>query len=207
MKKIRIDYYRFRIKKGRADIYLQREEGKNEYRIPYHYVSEGEQIAGYISHHKVEDDSNNDLVIIDCTLNDCHLKKDDKEWISLDKVVDIIFSRNEDYHITRKILEIFMYLCPEEAEAGIRRKAIEMLDGIKTDIARKEYVAKLQWALDTGSWSVPDATYMVTDPELIKKEMESLEHFRIDEPIDWESLGVEINFVSFSLFPGFSTPL
>ena len=203
MKNIRIDYYRYRLKKGRADILLQLSEGVNEYCIPYRYVEEDERIARLFRDNKVEDDTNNDLVIIDCTLNDCHLKKDDKEWISLDKVVDLSFPRNEDYHTTRKILELFLSLCPDEADNGIHRKVHGTLDRIKTDIARKQYVAKLQWALDKGSWSVPDANYTVIKPELLEKEIESPEHFRLDEPIEWEELGVEIRFSSFSSFAGF----
>ncbi len=35
MKRIRIDFYSYRLKKGRADILLQKMEGTDEYGIPY----------------------------------------------------------------------------------------------------------------------------------------------------------------------------
>ena len=42
MKKIRIDYYHYRLKKGRASILLQQMEGSDQYCIPHHYVKADE---------------------------------------------------------------------------------------------------------------------------------------------------------------------
>ena len=202
MKNIRIDFYRYRLRKGRAEILLQRVEEDGGYCIPYRYVKEDEEIAWFIKNHRIDDDPNHDLVIIDCTLNDCHLKKDDKEWIPMERVAELILLRNDSFRTVKSILQLFISLCPEDNESQmIRQKVMGMLNTIRISIAKKKYIEKLQWALDKEHWVVPDCSYTVTNPELIKHEMETLEHFRLDkspdseeysyEPIEWEILGVE----------------
>jgi len=214
MKNVRIDYYRFRIRKGRADILLQRTDSDGGFCIPYRYVDTNEKIAWLIRHNIVEDDSNGDLVIIDSTLNDCHLKKDNRDWISLSGIQDIELQRNEAYHVYHNILRLFMHLCPDEGESGLRRRASEMLETVKINIARKQYIDELKNALERKRWVIPDASMTPPDPELIKKEIKALEHFRLYkpneipmnlrdgtllendeysyEPIDWEVFGAEI---------------
>ena len=56
MKKIRIDYYNYRLKKGRAQLLLQKVEGTQNYRIPCHYVWSGEHLDQRVSGHRMEDD-------------------------------------------------------------------------------------------------------------------------------------------------------
>jgi hypothetical protein len=88
-----------------------------------------------------------------------------------------------------------------------------MSDTDKESNARKKYVELLQWALDKGHWAIPDMSYTVINPDLLKKEIETQEHFRqnkfdvitispedesssdIDDysfgDVDWEEIGVE----------------
>lgn len=225
MKNIRIDYYRYRLRKGRADILLQRTDTSGEFCIPYRYVGANEKIAWAIKHHSVEDDSNGDLVINDSTLNDCHLKKDSKEWIPLNSILGIKLQRNESFHVYHNILRFFLQLCPIEGELGLRHKAFEMLETVKVNIAKKDYVDELKKALERKCWVIPDASMAPPDPELIKKEIETMEHFRLYkpkdiemsqrdgmlsnddeysyEPIDWEEFGAEITpFPMFRSEPG-----
>lgn len=225
MKNIRIDYYRYRLRKGRADILLQRTDTSGEFCIPYRYVGANEKIAWAIKHHSVEDDSNGDLVINDSTLNDCHLKKDSKEWIPLNSILGIKLQRNESFHVYHNILRFFLQLCTIEGELGLGHKAFEMLETVKVNIAKKDYVDELKKALERKRWVIPDASMAPPDPELIKKEIETLEHFRLYkpkdiemsqrdgmlsnddeysyEPIDWEEFGAEITpFPMFRSEPG-----
>ena len=223
MKNIRIDYYRYRLRKGRADILLQRTDGENEYCIPNRYVETEEKIASLFRGTRVEDDTNGDLVIIDYGLQtDRHLKTDGKEWIPLNNILGINFPRNEFYHVSHNILRLFLSLCPGEGELGLRRKVAEMLETVKVNIAKKEYITELQEALERDNWVIPDARMTPPDPELIKKEIETLEHFRLHkpheiamnlrdgilsneykysyEPIDWEEFGAKVEPVSFTSF-------
>ena len=222
MKNIRIDYYRYRLRKGRADILLQKTEGNDSYCIPFRYVGENEHIAWRIKWHRLEDDTNGDLVVLDTSLNDNHLKKKDKEWIPLDKVMGLIFPRNDFYTVYHHIFALFLSLCPTEGEQGIIRKGSGMLESVKVDAAKKRYVDELQRALERKKWVIPDATMTPPDPELVKKEIETLEHFRLYkpndipmnnrdgklleedsysyEPIEWEDFGAEIK-----PFPMFSS--
>ena len=225
MKSIRIDYYRFRIRKGRADILLQSTDVPGEYCIPYRYVEANESIAWTIKHNPVEDDANGDLVINDSTLNDCHLKKDSKEWLPLNSILGVKLLRNESFHVYHTILRFFLLLCPIEGELGLRHKASDMLETVKVSIARKEYVDDLKKALERKRWVILDARMTPPNPKLIKKEIETLEHFRLYkpkdiemsqrdgmlsnddkysyEPIDWEEFGAEITpFPVFRREPG-----
>ena len=184
-----------------------------------------ERIAWIIKHNTVEDDSNGDLVIIDSTLNDCHLKEGNRDWISLSGIQDIELQRNEAYHVYHNILRLFIHLCPSEGESGLRRMASDMLETVKINIARKQYIDELKNALERRRWVIPDASMAPPDPELIKKEIETLEHFRLYnpneiamnqrdgtllekdkysyEPIDWEEFGAEITpFPMFRREPG-----
>lgn len=219
MKNIRIDYYRYRIKKGRADILLQI-NGGDSYCIPFRYVEADEQIARIIKNSDIEDDSNGDLVINDYTLNDCHLTKEDKDWVQLNKVMELSLPRNEFNRKYKHIFSFFMDLCPVE-EQGIRSNVLDLVDVLEVDTLKKQYVSELKHALEKKRWVILDATMTPPDPELIKKEIETLEHFRVLRPneetvierdgilmmelasdrysyvpIDWETFGAEIKPVS-----------
>lgn len=142
MKKIRIDYYRYRLKKGRADVLLQKVEGKDEFCIPYHYVRAQEGIAQTFKNARLEDDG--DLVILDVTLNDCYLDMADKEWVPMKRLLDITLFRNESYHIWHNILRFFLSLCPREGESGNVERAEAMLEDVRIRIAKKKYLDWLQ---------------------------------------------------------------
>lgn len=227
MKNIRIDYYHYRLRKGRADILLQKTEGDDEFCIPFRYVKDDEPIAWSIKHNNVEDDKNGDLVIIDCSLNDCHLKKnrqgEDKNWIPLNDVRNTHLSRNESLELYKKILIIFLRLCPKEGNLGIIDKVCEMLEYLLVEMAKIKYVKELRHRLDQGKVVYPGGYSTPPNPNLVKKEIETLEHFRLYkpheipmtlrdgilqdsmsysyEPIDWELYGSEKHF-----FPVSPTP-
>ena len=213
MKRIRIDYYTYRLQSGKADIFLQIDSLNNEYSLPCRYVEEDQRIAGYIRAHQIEDDDNGDLVINDCTLNDFHIKKRHEGWIPLDRVLQLDFPGNKYYHIHKNILTFFLMLCPRESDLELRRRVDEMIETVKVNAAKTKYIDRLQEALERKHWVVPDASYTLTNPELLKTEIETLEHFRLlkpkdisedagdgslsdsgdysYEPIDWEDLGFE----------------
>ena len=167
MKNIRIDYYRFRIRKGRADVLLQTTDTPGEYCIPYRYVDATQHIAWKIRNSHIEDDTNGDLVINDCTLNDCHLKKNDKEWLPLNSILDLELQRNESFHVFHNMLRFFLRLCPTEESglSGLRRRASEILETVKVNIAKKEYVDMLKKALERKRWFVLDGSMTPPDPD------------------------------------------
>ena len=223
MKNIRVDYYHYRLRKGRADILLQKNEGDNEFCIPFRYVKDDEPIAWSIKHSDVEDDENGDLIIIDRALKEGHLKKKgaEEEWVPLNDVRKARLSRNESLELYKKIYIFFLRLCPKEGNLGIINKVCEMLDVLLIEMAKKDYVKKLQNSLDGRRVVTPDASSTPPNPELVKKEIETLEHFRLYkphdvpmtlrdgmlhdsisysyEPIDWEALGSKTH--CFPIFP------
>ncbi len=215
LKRIRTDYYNYRLRKGRADILLQKDPDSDKYCIPYHYVTAEELFPWGIDKYRTEDDG--DLVLINYTLDDCHLKKNDMVWIPLEKVPGLVLKRNEFLHVSHNIFTFFLRLCPAEGESGIRRRIKGILEAVKVEIAKRQYVVALRRVLEGKPIMVFDACMTQPDPDLIRKEMETLEHFRLYkpplvamnqrdgdlasrdlygfEPIDWRALGAE--YVSF----------
>lgn len=186
MKKIRIDHYNYRIKKGRADILLQKGDG-TEYCIPFRYVGADERLPLHNLSGNMEDDG--DLVFNVITLNDCHMDKKGREWVPLTNLPGLTLERNDSLHILHNILRFFLSRCPEEGNTGIINNAGEMLDDVLVRIARQEYVCWLQDLLDGKSPLDMDAYVSPADPTLVRREMETLEHFRIckpDNPLDEE---------------------
>ncbi len=211
MKKIRIDYYSFRLKKGRAEILLEKEEGSDEYFIPFHYVSADEDLHWSLPLYSWEDDG--DMVINKISLNKCHRRKMDSGWTPLDKLRELSIRRDEYFHVCHNIYTFFLSLCPREGESGIINRVSAMLESVKIDRAKKEYVESLALVLDGASVSGVGMYETEPDPALVRKEMETLEHFRIRKPnpipmcqldgylldndlysfkcIDWEALGAK----------------
>ena len=181
MKKIRIDYYYYRLKKGRANVLLQKNEKEGEVSIPFHFVQDDERIDGLFPCYHIEDDG--DLVINIISLNNCHLNKTNKEWVPLGDIRKVTLSRNESFHIWHNILRFFLTLCPEEGESGIIHKTQNMLEDLLVDMAKKEYRDWLQKLLDEPINTL-DASVSQPDPELVRKEMETMEHFRLYKPND-----------------------
>lgn len=177
MKKIRIDYYRYRLTKGRAYILLTKGEGEKDYLLPSHYVRSNERIT-HLSFYNVEDDG--DLVVNITSLNDAELGKKAKEWVPIKQIREITLPRNESFHIYHNILRFFLRECPEEGELGIKRTVEDMLEELLIDMAKKEYVEDLQKVLD-GRSGVP-SDYSAPDPEKIKEEIRTLAHFHLHKP-------------------------
>lgn len=191
-------------------------EDTGEYRVPFHYVTTEDSIIGRLSKGSLEDDG--DLVLIEHEIRPWKMNVVDKEWISLDKIKDLNLLRDEASHITCNIYRFFLHLCPHEKEPGLRRRVEDWLDEVKTKEAMRRYKAKLQSILDGNLPVLLDAFFVKKpDPELVRKEMETLEHFCIPKcksesvsmrddvydkedayhyrPIDLRKLGAEIGYV------------
>lgn len=209
MKKIRIDYYRYRLSKGRAYILLTKGEGEKDYLLPSHYVRSNERIDR-LPFCNVEDDG--DLVVNITSLNDAELGKKAKEWVPIKKIREVNLPRNESFHIYHNILRFFLRECPREGELGIKRAVEDVLEELLIDMAKKEYVEDLQKALD-GRFGL-SSVFTAPDPEKIKEEIRTPAHFRLYKPnqiamnqrdgelldgetytyesLDWKAMGCEL---------------
>lgn len=105
MKKIRIDYYHYRLRKGRVSILLEYNSGTDEYAIPFEYVKKESRIQELARTCQIEDDG--DLVLIADTLTDSRVSLKGKEWVSFDKLGEINVRGNESLRISHRI---FRYL-------------------------------------------------------------------------------------------------
>ena len=212
MKKIRIDYYYYRLKNGRASILLQQVEGADQYCIPHHYVKADERLTYGTDGYATQDDG--DLVLIHSSLNERCSNTKGKEWIPLDKVFGLTIVRNDFLHVYHNIFSFFLWSCPREGESGIMRRVMNMLETVKIEIAKKEYVERLRRVLEGEPLVVFNAKVKQPAPDLIRKEMETLEHFKLHKPpripmnnrdgelerrdlysyesIDWKALGAVI---------------
>ncbi len=146
MKKIRIDYYHYRLRKGRVSILLEYNSGTDEYAIPFEYVKKESRIQELARTCQIEDDG--DLVLIADTLTDSRVSLKGKEWVSFDKLGEINVRGNESLRISHRIFRYFFPLCPREGESGAIRRVTDMLESVKVDIARKDYKDMLRRALD-----------------------------------------------------------
>lgn len=211
MKKIRIDYYNFRLKKGRAEILLEKEEDTDVYFIPFHYVRAHEHLGNGSLCCSKEDDG--DLVIIQPSLNEYTRRKKDGAWTPLDKLRALSIRRDEYFHVCHNIYTLFLSLCPREGESGIINKVSAMLESVKIDRAKKEYIEVLERFLDGEILDSLNSYEKLPDPDLVRKEMDTLAHFRLRRPnripmcqldgyllsnnlytfeyIDWEALGAK----------------
>ena len=170
MKKIRVDYYHFRLRKGRVDILLQPvDDPQGAYCIPFHYVKKEEGIDDWYERGHVYDDG--DFVFCVPKLNETHIEEKGREWIPLDKIRTLTILRNGSLYISKCIFTFFLHLCPREGESGNKRKAADALEGIKIDRAKKKYLAWLENICDTSP-----------SPEQIREEMRTLKHFRLHRP-------------------------
>ena len=178
-KKIRIDYYWYRFRKGRAEVLLELiEETTDVYRVPFRYVTTEDNVIGRLYSGNLEDDG--DLVFIEHEIKPWKMNVGEKEWLLLDRIKELRLMRNEASHITCNIYRFFLQLCSCEKEPGLRRRVEDWLDEVKTMEAQKQYKAELQDILDGKLPVLLDAYFVKNpDPELVRKEMETLEHFRI----------------------------
>ncbi len=216
MKKIRIDYFHYRLRKGRASILMEHSSVTDEYALPSEYVKKESNIQKLARSCHLEDDG--DLVLIADTLNKDHLKRKGKEWVSLDKLAEINIRGNGELRISHRIFRYFLALCPREGESGVARRVLDMLESVKVEMARKEYVDMLRRALDGKFPEFLGGSISLPDTSKIKRELETLEHFRIAKPndipmnrrdaylqdndlyankIDWDALGFVITRAHF----------
>lgn len=180
MKKIRIDYYHYRLRKGRASILLALNPDTGEYALPSEYVRKESRIQDLARSCRIEDDG--DLVLIAGTLNESHLNRKGKEWISLDKLTDIDIKGNGSLQISHRIFRYFLPLCPREGESGAVRRVSEMLESVTVDIAKKGYADMLRRALDGKLPEFIGASVSLPNTAAVKRELETMAHFRFVKP-------------------------
>ena len=174
MKKIRIDYYHYRLRKGQASVLLQRVEApKGAYCIPFHYVRKEDSINDWYDRGHVYDDG--DFVFCVPYLNEDHVNTESREWVPLEKVRTLTILRDESLFISKCIFTFFLHLCPQEGESGNRRKAVGTLEEIKIDRAKLKYKKWLQNLLEENA----ENTRAV---ELIQEEIWTLKYFRPHYP-------------------------
>ena len=140
----------------------------------------------------------------------------------LNKLMTLPICSKDPLRVRHHIFSFFLEMCPREGESGIIRRVEEMLDVVKVEIAKNEYVNRLRGVLEGEQILLAfDAYTKQPDPELIKKEIETLAHFRIHkpshpdtsrrdwelsemnlyshEPINWYALGAEVREMKFPL--------
>lgn len=207
LKKIRIDSFHYRIRKGRVDVLMQRESDAGGYCIPYHYVGKDERLCKLdVDWYATENGS--DLVILDCRLNDGHMHWNNGiVWMPLTEIMNIPLSKEHDTDMHRLCLALFLELCPC-GETVLHNRALKMLDDILTNEARNDYRNTLLQVLDGEPIIMLDTNVTPPDPNLLVEEINTLEHFRLYkpemvgnryrylrysyEPVDWEIFGSKI---------------
>lgn len=141
-KKIRIDYYHYRIRKGRVDILLGKAEDPEKYVIPYHYVTKDESV--HLSEF-VEDDG--DFVILDAKLNESHLSRAGRCWVPLSGIWEIPFQGENKNDAVRHCLAVFLDNFPQE-ETILHSTIENMLDELLINETKEEYRSELIKMMD-----------------------------------------------------------
>lgn len=202
MKRIRLDYYEYRIRKGQASILLDPIPGEPDtFRIPSHYVKKEERIDSGMCR-RVGDDG--DLILFQIVFRETHMGPvRGKEWVPLDRIRELKLIASDPLAVRVNILTFSLDTFPREGDTGLQRRLFEMLEEAKTDFFRHCYACELQSALE-GKWSNPSLSQ--PDLALVQEELRTLAHFRrhrptegpamkmadvLDgyEPIDWIALG------------------
>lgn len=212
MKRIRIEYYRYRIRKDRVDVLLQKIEGSDSFCIPYRYAGERDKVDGLIRNSEVVDDG--DLVI---RLVDNHFSSRNLVWIPLKKLTEYTLMRNERLEAYKTVFRLFLTSRKKksdilggntgEPESSLLDKVGEWYDDILRERTKQRYIVTLKDALEGNGPIVLDAYVIPPSRDTIERELETLEHFnperRDDEydlMIDWEALGWRIEPIRFSGF-------
>ena len=205
MKRIRFDFYEYRIRKGQASILLEPLADEPEaYRIPSRYVKKEERIGPSISSTRYRVGDDGDLILFQIDCRETHRGPvRGKEWVSLDRIQELKLIATAPLAVRVNIFTFILDTFPREGDSGLQRRLNEMLEVAKTDFFRQCYARKLQRVLD-GEWS--EASLSPPAPALIQEELRTLAHFRrhrpkeglamkmddvLDgyEPIDWIALG------------------
>lgn len=199
-KKIRIDYFHYRIRKGRVDILLQQTESPKKYAIPYHHVTKDESV--HMSEF-LEDDG--DFVILDAKLNESHLSRAGRCWVPLSGIQEIPFLCDNKADVVRRCLAVFLDLCPSE-ETFLHSTIENMLDELLIYEAKEEYRSELAKMLDRKIATVITIDAYTSSPnrDLMEEEIRTLKNFVLVKPenhvgywhlkyhykpINWEALG------------------
>lgn len=201
LKKIRIDYFHYRVRKGTAYVLLNKAAESEVYSVPSRYVTKDERVC---TDYFEEDDG--DLVILNCKVNESHLGKKNKCWTPLLDVVNLSFPQERSNKDIKNCLSLFLGLCPRE-ERILLNKVGTALDEFLTDEAKAAYRNELQGK--TGGQAdriMTDTFWTSPDPALVEEEIRTLKHFRLKkldrgrgygqmeycyEPIDWGALGAK----------------
>lgn len=212
MKRIRIEYYRYRIRKGRVDVLLQKIEGSDSFCIPCRYAGEEDRIDGLIKQGEIVDDGDLVIRLVVDHLNLCNLV-----WIPLKELTEYPLERNDSLEAYKTIFRLFLTSGKEisdikgeisgETESSLLDKVEEWYDAILRKRAKLRYIEILKDALEGNGPIVLDACVIPPSKDAIERELETLEHFnperRDDEydlMIDWETLGWRIEPIRFSGF-------
>lgn len=209
-KKIRIEYFHYRIRKGRVDILLEKSKDPEKYEIPYHYVSKNELV--HLSEF-VEDDG--DLVILDAKLNESHLSRVGRCWVPLSGIREIPFLCDNKADVVRRCMAVFLDLCSPE-ETFLHSTIENMLDNLLINEAKEEYRKELAKMLDRKITTVITLDAYTSSPnrDLLEEEIRTLKHFVLVKPkshveyrhltyrykpVDWKALGSKVTFLENAL--------
>jgi hypothetical protein len=209
-KKIRVDYFHYRIRKGRVDILLQQAETLEKYEIPYHYVTKDESV--HMSDF-LEDEG--DFVILDAKLNESHLSRAGRCWVPLSGIQEIPFLCDNKADVVRRCLAVFLDLCPPE-ETFLHSTIENMLDDLLINEAKEEYRKELAKMLDRKITTVITLDAYTSSPnrDLLEEEIRTLKHFVLVKPkshveyrhlkyhykpVDWKALGSKVTFLENAL--------
>lgn len=202
-KKIRIDYFHYRIRKGRVDILLEKAENPEKYKIPYHYVTKDESV--HFSEF-VEDDG--DFVILDAKLNESHLSRAGRCWVPLSGIREIPFLRDNKTDAARHCLAVFLDICPSE-ETLLHSTIENLLDELLINEAKEKYRNELVKMLDRKITTVITIDAYTSSPNrnLLEEEIRTLKNFVLVKPeshveyrhltyrykpVDWKALGSKV---------------
>ena len=206
MKKIRIEYYRYRIRKGRVDVLLQKIEGGDTFCIPCRYAEEGDRVDGLIRNGEIDDDG--DLVI---RLVDAHMSSRNLVWTPLGELTERSLARNDRLESYKTIFRLF--LLSRNQDSGGNKEALDpsllskiegWYDSILRERAKLRYVDCLKETLKGTGPIVLDACVIPPTKDTIEREIDTLEHFNPEREkddyylnIDWKALGWRFEPVSF----------
>ena len=205
LKKIRIEYYRYRIRKGRVDVLLQKTDGSASFCIPFRYAEEGDSVSGLVRNGEVTDDG--DLVI---RLVDDHFSSKGYEWIPLGELKGYQLERNDHLESLKTIFRLFLRSrdkvsgSADMPDPSLMEKVEGWYDAILMERARLGYIEALREALNGKGPVVFDAVPVPPSKEVIEREIETLEHFNprrngdeYDWYIDWKALGWRFKSILF----------
>lgn len=201
MKKIRIEYYRYRVRKGRADVLLQKVEESESFCVPFRYAMEEDRIERLLKNGEIDDDG--DLVIR--FLSD-HKNFRSCVWIPLGDLQNTRLERNDQLDAYKTIIRLF--LSSPDIKPEFKSKVEEWYDAVLLERAKRRYIEILKDAYEGHGIIVTDAYAIPPSKEVFEKELETLQHFKPkrqgDEyclDIDWEAVGWKFEYINLGSWP------